>query len=99
MDTRPQLVTFVLAIAYRTLVFSLHTIYVHNTFGNEAMSTILGIAFLLCAFPNACAPLITDLVAAQLGGDWSLVNLTSAALCCVEVLVLTACARCWAGRS
>ena len=93
-----QLVTFVLATVYRTLIFTLHTIYVHNVFGQDSMSTILGIAFLLCAFPNACAPLITDLVATRLGGSWRLVNLASAAICVAEVVVLTAMARCCSHR-
>ena len=91
-DLGTQVVTFVLLIAYRTLSFSLHTIYVCETFGHESMSTILGIAFVVCAFPNACAPLITSLVANSLGGSWALVNLASAAIGVVE-LGLIACVR------
>ncbi len=93
-----QLVTFALAIAYRTLIFALHTIFVHNTFGSRSMSTLLGLAFLLCAAPNACTPLVTALVATHLDGKWHLVNVCSAGLGALELLVLLACARCWRSR-
>ena len=91
-DLGTQVVTLSFSLAYRTLSFSLHTIYVCETFGHESMSTILGIAFVVCAFPNACAPLITSLVANSLGGSWALVNLASAAIGVVE-LGLIACVR------